>query len=140
MCFVVLGQAQKDVVKWNAEIVHESGDSYSVVLTADIDDKWCIYSQHLGDEGPIPTEFTFNESDLYIIDGKTVESDENREETMDDMFGMKLTKYKKKAIFTQSISAKGNLDKVEGTVTYMTCDDKRCLPPTTIDFTAYKRQ
>ena len=137
---VFMGQAQKDVVKWDAEIVHVEGDSYAVVLTANIDKNWCIYSQNLDDGGPIPTEFEFAENADYKIAGNTIESEENRQEVMDDMFSMNVIKYKSKAVFTQAVTATGDLESIDGTITYMTCDDSRCLPPKTIDFTAVKRQ
>jgi thiol:disulfide interchange protein DsbD len=138
--FMVLGQAQNEVVKWTAELVHQEGNYYEVVLTADIEEKWSLYSQFLDEGGPIPTTIELNESSSYVIEGKVKENDMNSVETMDDMFGMKLKKFKTKAVFTQTISSSDDLKDVSGTIEFMTCDDSKCLPPQTIEFTALRRQ
>ena len=109
---------------------------YEVVLVADIEYKWFLYSQYLEEGGPIPTTIDFEESDAYSLEGKTDELAENSVEVMDDMFGMKLKKYKNKATFVQKIKSKSDLKSVKGSVEFMTCDDARCLPPEVIDFTA----
>ncbi len=134
--FIVMGQAQNEYVSWSAELVKKSADEYEVVLVADIEYKWFLYSQYLEEGGPIPTTIDFEESDAYSLEGKTDELAENSVEVMDDMFGMKLKKYKNKATFVQKIKSKSDLKSVKGSVEFMTCDDARCLPPEVIDFTA----
>ena len=47
---------------------------------------------------------------------------------------MTLVKYSKKAKFTQRIKVAGDADSVKGNLTYMTCDETSCLPPTNLDF------
>jgi thiol:disulfide interchange protein DsbD len=137
---MVLGQAQKDVVSWTAELVDKGSNEYEVVIEANIKTNWFLYSQYLGEGGPIPTTIQFDEAESYSLIGKTEELEENGVEKMDEMFGMKLKKYKNKATFVQKISSEEVLTMVKGNIEFMTCDDSRCLAPRVIEFSASKRQ
>lgn len=130
----------EEIVQWSAELVHVEGDFYNVVLTAEIYDKWSVYSQYLGEGGPIPTLVELEKSDAYKLEGKTQEESDYTVEKMDEMFGMELKKFFKKAVFTQKISSSQDLKSVKGSVEFMTCDDSRCLPPKLVEFTAFRRQ
>jgi len=124
-----------DPVSWDAELVHVDGDEYKLLLTANIDTKWVIYSQYLGNDGPIPTTFSVDKSEDIQLIGEFSEPN-NPIVEMDEMFGMKLTKFKEKAVFEQQLKISKKDVTVTGTVEYMTCDSKRCLPPSTVSFTA----
>ncbi len=138
--FSFLGQAQKEVVKWETELIKLDDKQYKIVLTAHIEENWFLYSQYLDEGGPIPTTIEVEEQSHYSVDGKTEEMQENSVEMMDEMFGMKLKKYKKKATFVQKISSEKDLSEIKGSIEFMTCDDSRCLPPKVIYFTASVRQ
>ena len=47
---------------------------------------------------------------------------------------MKVTKFVKKATFKQLVEIKNKDANISGFLTYMTCDDTKCLPPTDVDF------
>jgi hypothetical protein len=103
-------------------------------FTATIDPGWAIYSQYLEDEdGPIPTSFQYDEEGHFELIGKNEETG-NRKEAFDPIFEMNVIKFTKKAIFTQKVKATDLSKPITGYLTYMTCDDERCLPPTDFDF------
>ena len=53
--------AQTNPVHWEFKAINTGKNTYDLVLSADTDDDWCVYSQFLeGDDGPIPTTFTFD--------------------------------------------------------------------------------
>lgn len=121
-------------VKWETSIKKISTDEYHLVYTAKIDDGWAIYSQYLeSDEGPIPTNFEYDAGAHFELLGKNEESG-NRQEAFDAVFQMNLIKFKKKAIFTQKVKVTDTNKPITGYLTFMTCDDTRCLPPTDVDF------
>ncbi len=137
LVFIFIGSllfAQETPVKWSFTAEKVSEQEYDLVITANIETGWSIYSQYLeSDEGPIRTEFEFKSSnDLQLI-GKTAESG-NKKESYDDLFGMNLIKYSKKAEFTQRVKVTNPSEPVSGFVTYMSCDATSCLPPTDVDF------
>ncbi len=121
-----------DPVQWEANLL--STDSIEQIETkATIEEGWYLYSQFIGEDGPIPTSFSLGlaqqESDETVY--SFVEANEFSDytvNTFDEMFQMDLIKYKKEATF--SIAA----DEIVGKtiyiqVEYMCCDDNQCLPP-----------
>lgn len=125
--------AQLEPVQWsfNAEKVSEK--EYDIVFTAKIDDGWAVYSQYLeSDAGPIPTSIEFDSSGLELV-GKATEAG-NKKEAFDQIFGMNLAKFNKRARITQRVKVESGAKSVKGFLTFMTCNDKSCLPPTDVDF------
>ncbi len=121
-------------VSWEWTSSHLGGEEYELIFKAEIDDTWSVYSQYLDSEdGPIPTSFNFDESDHFSLIGKTEESGK-RLEGFDPIFEMKLVKYKNKVTFTQKIKCQDTSVPITGYLTFMTCNDERCLPPEDVDF------
>lgn len=122
-------------VKWTFK--YESADEpdvYNLVYTANIEDGWAVYSQYLeSDEGPVKTEFTYDTGSHFATIGKNVESG-NIQTKFDKVFEMNLTKFKNKGVFTQKVKVTDYTKPITGYLTFMTCDDERCLPPTDVDF------
>lgn len=126
--------AQPTPVKWAFSAERTGDGEYKVTCTADISGGWYLYSQHLEDGGPIPTSIAFNPAGNFSLVGETKENGAHKKEGFDEMFSMNVVKYAGKAVFTQQIRVSDASLPVEGTVTFMTCDDDQCLPPKTIPF------
>ncbi|MFT5762814.1 MAG: thiol:disulfide interchange protein [Saprospiraceae bacterium] len=121
-------------VKWTWEAKHIEGNEFELIYTAKIDDGWSIYSQYLeSDEGPVRTSFEYDEGNHYTLVGKNEESG-GRKESFDKVFEMNVIKFKKNGIFTQKVAISDYSKPVSGYLTFMTCDDKRCLAPADVDF------
>lgn len=126
--------AQETPVKWSFAAEKVSEQEYDLVITANIETGWSVYSQYLeSDEGPIKTKFEFQPSGNLQLIGQTAESG-HKKESYDELFGMNLIKYSKKAQFTQRVKVTNSSEPVSGFLTYMSCDDTSCLPPTDVDF------
>ena len=131
-------------VKWNFYKQQISESLYELVFIADIDPGWAIYSNDIlnGEVDcdveicPIPVSFEFNKmnSNEISLNGGIIELDDNKSSSQDPIFLMKVTKYIKKATFKQLVEIKNKDAYVSGFLTYMTCDDTKCLPPTDVDF------
>lgn len=115
--------------------VFKTGEkTYDLVFTADIDPGWYMYSQDIeDDDGPLPTQFFFEESDIYRLNGETYECG-NGKEAYDQFFEMNLLKYSDRAVFIQSVTSSDPSAVVKGYYEFMTCDDSQCLPPFPEDF------
>ncbi len=122
-------------VKWSTEAQALGGEEYLLIFKARIDPKWAIYSQFIeGEDGPIPTSFTFDEGDHYERLGRVEEGGPHRKEVFDPIFEMQLVKFYDEAIFKQKVKVR-EIDKpITGYLTFMTCDDTQCLPPTDVEF------
>ena len=120
-------------VQWTYTAKKLADKTYELHMTAVVDGKWHIYAQDAGD-GPEPTSFAFIANPLVKLDGK-VREDGKLEKTYDPNFKSTLKYYANKVDFIQKVRLKSSASTViKGTVTYMTCDDKKCLPPKEIPF------
>ena len=120
-------------VSWDFQWQHVSGDKYKLQFIAKIDKTWHLYSQHLDEGGPIPTEFTFEKKKGVKLSGSIAEIGE-LETNYDRNFEMDLAYFSNQVTFEQIVELKANEGLVNGYVTFMTCDDSRCLPPNDVDF------
>ncbi len=122
-------------VKWEFSQKQISANEFDLIFTAKIDEGWTVYSQFLeSEDGPVRTSFNFTKDGHFTLKGKTEESPENRKTMHDEVFDMQLTKFSKKATFTQRVVVNDLTKSIEGYLEFMTCDDTRCLPPAEVDF------
>lgn len=120
-------------VHWSFDVSEVNDQEYELIFKADIDKGWTVYSQYIDLGGPVPTEITYETEGLETV-GKSTEEG-YKKEGMDDIFEMNVIKFFDKEPYTirQRIK-KGDISTVSGYLTFMCCDDERCLPPTDIDF------
>ena len=122
-----------DPVKWDFSQKKLSENEIELSFKANIDKGWYVYSQNAG-EGPVSTEFTFENSDKFILSGNVVEQDPLEE--FDPNFDAILRYFKNEAVFTQIIQVNSVEDfQINGEVYFMTCDSTQCLPPEALEFT-----
>jgi len=122
-----------DPVKWFFKTEQLTPGEATLVITAKAEKKWHIYSQDIPDGGPIPTTFIFVKSGSYEKVGKVTEGKPIIDN--DPLFGMTLKYYAEKAVFKQKIRVLSKKDFViKGSLNFMCCDDKQCLPPNDVEF------
>ncbi len=135
LAFSASSWAQTNPVSWTTSVEKVSDNEYKVILTANIDKGWAIYSQDLeSNDGPIPTTINFN-SNKHVKQVGATEERGDKITAYDNMFAMNISKYKGTVQFVQTIKgASGN--EITGTVEFMSCNDKTCLPPVKVPFSA----
>ena len=122
-----------DPVKWDFSQKKFSENEIELSFKANIENGWYVYSQNAG-EGPVSTEFTFENSDKFILSGNVLEQDPLEE--FDPNFDAILRYFKNEAVFTQLIQVSSAEDfQINGEVYFMTCDSTQCLPPEALEFT-----
>ena len=120
-------------VQWSYSAKKIADKTYELHITANLEGKWHIYAQDAG-EGPVPTEFSFTTNPLVKMDGKVREVGK-LEKSYDPNFKSVLKYYGSKVDFVQKVKLRSNATTVvAGTVTYMVCNDKKCLPPKDVPF------
>jgi thiol:disulfide interchange protein DsbD len=120
-------------VNWTFTATKISAKQYELHMSASVVGNWHIYSQQAG-EGPEPTSFTFVKNPLVKLDGKVKEMGK-LESLYDPNFKSTLKFYNGKVDFVQKVNVKSTANTViKGTVVYMVCNDRRCLPPKEIPF------
>jgi len=119
-------------VHWSYAAKKISSTEAVVFIKGTIDDGWHVYSQTVKEGGPVKTTITFTPLASYILLGKTMEPTPiTRNEKV---FNMDVSFFEKSVIFQQKIKFKKSKIIVKGTLEYMTCNDKQCLPPEDIEF------
>ncbi len=131
--FLINANAQiENPVKW-MYTAKTGPKTYDVHITATLDNKWHIYSQNAG-EGPEPTTLTFDKNPLIKLDGKVLEQGKLEKE-YDNNFKSELKFFSNKVDFVQKIKLKSSAATIlKGSVSYMVCNDKKCLPPKEVPF------
>ncbi|HEY9001820.1 MAG TPA: protein-disulfide reductase DsbD N-terminal domain-containing protein [Mucilaginibacter sp.] len=119
-------------VKWSYAAKKLNDKEAVVFLRATIQDGWHIYSLNVGDGGPIKTSFKFTPSKEYALAGTVSEPTPIKK--YEEAFKMNVTYFEKTVTFQQKIKLKGNVSAIKGQLEYMTCNDKKCLPPEDVDF------
>jgi thiol:disulfide interchange protein len=115
-------------VTWSTSVRTLDAGKLELVATAKIDAGWHVYSQFIGDDGPIPTTFTLPTSKDLKTEGPVREPKPIKE--FDKNFGMELAYFAKKADFVITAKRINNAAfTYSAEVEFMVCDDERCLPP-----------
>jgi len=119
-------------VKWAYGFKKTGKQEAVIFVRATIDEGWHLYSQTVKDGGPVKTTFSFLPSAAYTLVGKTQEPKPITR--FEKVFGMDVSFFEKAVIFQQKVKLKAGQATVKGTFEYMTCNDKQCLPPETVEF------
>jgi len=131
-------QGMLEPVKWITEKKKLSDDEYELKYTAKIDKGWAVYSIYMEEGGPVPTSITYENAEGAEMIGKAVETG-NKKEGFDKMWKDEVDnviKFKSGQDYTisQKVKITDPSKPFTGYLTYMTCNDKTCLPPSDIDF------
>ena len=134
MLVVLQGQSQKLApVKWAYQAVKTGEKQYNIIITANVDAPWHIYSQFVK-KGPVPTTVQFAKNPLVVLNGSTKEVGK-LEKKFDKNFDAVIGSFGGKVQFIQAVNLKvATKTKLTGTIEYMVCNEERCLPPTKQSF------
>lgn len=122
-------------VKWSFRSEKKGEGLYDLIAEATIEDGWHVYAPGVHeDEGPLPTTFLITEDPKVKLEGKIIEQSSTRLEEDDPYFKMHVVKYKHDLKLIQSIKTTGT-GPVSGTLEFMCCNNKSCLPPDLKEFT-----
>lgn len=117
-------------VKWRTTVKMTSAKEGVLTLKAIITNGWHMYGTTLPKDGPKATEFDFAASkgvkftDNFTPSSKPVVKN-------DEMFGLTLNWWESTVTFTRHFKLTGKVDDalIEGTITYMSCNNTSCMPP-----------
>lgn len=119
-------------VTWSYAAKKTGPNTATLFIKATIDQGWHLYSQFVKDGGPVKTTFTFPSSGNYTLVGKTTEPKAiTRHEST---FKMDVSYFEKTVVFQQQVKLKRKTATIKGSVEFMVCNDKQCLPPEQVDF------
>jgi DsbC/DsbD-like thiol-disulfide interchange protein len=118
--------AQKQPVQWTICADSTSKHERNIKFEAKIAPGWHLYSQYIGEGGPIPTTFNFQQLGYKTV-GVPDEAGK-RVVFYDDIYGMNLSWYSDQVMFVQKIKLTGAPMKFNGVIEYMACNGEVCVP------------
>jgi hypothetical protein len=122
-------------VSWSFSSKKLSDRVYEIQMTATMQPGWHVYSQSQPDDAIAqPTNFSFVKHPLLDFDGKVKEMGK-MEKYKDETLGVSAHQYSEKVTFVQKVKLRGKAKTaVNGKLEFQTCNDEKCLPPKTVNF------
>jgi len=135
LIFFVIAVSAQSPISWTFTAKKLNANTYEVHMTATIQNSWHLYSQDQPEDAiAIPTSFSISNNPLLEMVGKIKEQGK-LEKFHDKELNLSAHQYSKNVDFVQTVKLKGKVKtKFNGSVEYQTCDDKKCLPPKTVNF------
>ena len=122
LLFASLSLAQNPVT-WTTQAKQIDSLTYDLVITATIEEKWHLYATAMPEDGPLATEFTFQDT---IPIGPLTHSELIT--GFDSIFEMELSYFDIKATFYQTVVvADESVQNIKVNLIYQACDDKLCI-------------
>ena len=133
--FATMALSAQNPVTWTFTSKKLANNSYEIHMTATIEKGWHLYSQVQPEDAVAgPTTFTITNNPLIELSGKIKEVGK-MEKFHDKELEISANQYSEKVNFVQVVKLKGNVKtSFSGSVEFQTCDDKKCLPPKTVNF------
>lgn len=133
--FGTMAVAAQNPVTWTFTSKKLADNSYEIHMTATIERGWHLYSQVQPDDAVAgPTTFAITNNPLIELSGKIKEVGK-MQKFHDKELEISANQYSEKVDFVQVVKLKGKAKtSFSGSVEFQTCDDKKCLPPKTINF------
>ncbi len=119
-------------VKWFFEQKKIDDNTFELISSTEIDEGWYMYSQTIPEGGPLSTYFEITAPVGVELVGQ-VEEGGNVKTMYDQVFKMDLIKFKKTAIFTQTVKSSDANAVIPFYIEYVSCNDKMCLNPTSVE-------
>jgi thiol:disulfide interchange protein DsbD len=110
-------------VTWTTQAKQIDSLTYDVVITATIEKKWHLYATEMPEDGPLPTEFSYQDvnSTGPLTHSELITG-------YDPIFEMELSYFDNKATFYQKVVvADESVQNIIVDLIYQACDDKLCI-------------
>ncbi|SHF58437.1 protein-disulfide reductase DsbD domain-containing protein [Flavisolibacter ginsengisoli] len=133
---VAVASAQNiNPVSWTFTSKKLGDKEYEIQMLATIQQGWHLYSQSQpADAIAQPTSFQFNKNPLLDMSGKVKEVGK-MEKFKDKTLDVSANQYSNKVLFVQKVKIKGKAKtNVTGKLEFQTCNDEKCLPPKSVNF------
>jgi thiol:disulfide interchange protein DsbD len=119
---------ENDRVGWSVRAEHVEGSTWDIVLHADVDDGWYIYSTESFGDGPLPTVIGIDSISHVLPKGEDVrEVSAHMSQGRDPIFEVEVRKFKHNVEFIRQVELFAPDVPFTGSIEYMTCNDHACL-------------
>ena len=120
----------QEKIQWSFDFVPYPA---SLQISAKIENGWHLYALDLDPSiGPVPTQIVLEKNKAVQV-LNAFEANTKAKQSYDPNFGAEVSYFENSFEARNRIKVKKPTT-VKGELTYMLCDDKRCLPPQTVPF------
>ena len=120
----------QEKIQWSFEF---NPNPASLQINAKIESGWHLYALDLDPSiGPVPTQIVLEKNKAIQV-LNSFEAATKAKQSYDPNFGAEVSYFENSFEARNRIKVKKPTT-VKGEITYMLCDDKRCLPPQTVPF------
>lgn len=123
-------------MKWTSYVIHQVDGSADVHFVGSVPNGWKIYSKNMtGVDGPLATNFEFDPSDAYELEGEITESGKVSK-FYDSQYGFEVSCLEGQVHYIQKIRIKdeNNAFMIKAVVNYMLNRTGESLSPDDEDF------
>jgi Disulphide bond corrector protein DsbC. len=117
-------------VKFSYSTVKKGNNQYEVHIKTSVEPRWHIYSIYNPDGGAQATALSFSNGKAL---GKAKEAGKMKT-VFEKEFNVNQKYFETNVDFIQTVKVVPGAKKVSGSIEYMVCNDKQCLPPKTVAF------
>lgn len=110
--------------------IKKGNNQYEIHISTSVNPKWHIYSVSNPDGGALPTSLSFTNASK-IGNAKEIGK---MKTTFEKEFNVNQKFYEDKVEFVQVVKLLPGNKKISGTIEYMACNDRQCLPPKKTSF------
>ena len=128
--FLSTSAFSQEKIQWSFDFVPYPA---SLQISAKIENGWHLYALDLDPSiGPVPTQIVLEKNKAVQV-LNAFEANTKAKQSYDPNFGAEVSYFENSFEARNRIKVKKPTT-VKGELTYMLCDDKRCLPPQTVPF------
>ncbi len=126
-CVFSLAAQVENPAKWTFSQKNLGNDEYELVLKAELDPGWTVYSMYTPEGGPMATTVTLNQAGKGIeLLGKAEENEPHKK--YDDLFGVDVWYFSGEFVIRQKVKVTdAAIASVKGTVEYQVCQEGQCV-------------
>ncbi len=126
-CVFSLAAQVENPAKWTFSQKNLGNDEYELVLKAELDPGWTVYSMYTPEGGPMATTVTLNQAGKGIeLIGKAEENEPHKK--YDDLFGVDVWYFSGEFVIRQKVKViDAAIASVKGTVEYQVCQEGQCV-------------
>lgn len=118
-------------VNFSVSYKRVSPTEIDVIFTGTADKGWHVYGTSIPADGPNPAIFGIDKATGAKVKG-SLKGGPGLKKAYDEMFGMEISFYEGKAVFTQRVELLSKSYELEGYLEFSACNDENCLPPTAV--------
>lgn len=130
---VTMWAQYQEPVKFSVEQKKISDSEIELIFTGTVDPGWHVYSTDIADGGPTAATITFETKEGVKSAGKLTPKGKVLTKH-DALFDMQVSYMEGKAVFSQKLKITAPQYKVSGYLTFGSCNDENCMPPTNVEF------